>query len=150
MELAQLPPAPNSHPVPRRPPQHGHFNKRAAKGTQVVCNFIRLWGDPRTNKQNCSSAVNKATSFTSRSPDSTVKEKIRKKKNIYIYINTGTVFQLTPDGTQKGPSDDEKDTESGTRRRHPKTAREQQLRNYPPLSASNPYRLKLPRNKQLS
>lgn len=112
LELAQLRPAPNSHPVPRTPPQHGHFNKRAAKGTQVVCNFIRLWGDPHTNKQNSSSAVNKATSCTSISPDSTVKAKIRGKKNknkkyIYTYINTGSVFQLTPDGTQKGARSDD-------------------------------------------
>lgn len=81
LELTQLRPAPNSHPVPRTPPQHGQFNKRAAKGTQVVCNFIGLWGDPHTNKQNSSSVVNKATHCTSISPDSTVEE-----KNIFIYI----------------------------------------------------------------
>ena len=124
LELAQLRPAPNSHPVPRTPPQHGHFNKRAAKGTQVVCNFIRLWGDPHTNKQNSSSAVNKATSCTSISPDSTVKAKIREKQNIYIYKH----WQRIPAHPRWCP-------ERGTERRHPK----------PPLSASNPYRLKLPR-----
>ena len=139
LELAQLPPAPNSHPVPRRPPQHGHVNKRAAKGTQVVCNFIRLWGDPHTNKNNSSSAVNKATSCTSISPDCTVKEKIRK----IIYKH----WQRIPAHPRWYPERPFRTTKriqkGGTERRHPK----------PPLSASNPYRLKLPRKnmkKQLS